>query len=305
MYKNFSPQGLGITGRQSELIELALTYAFRGIEVDMIDMLKRTQRTDFQDASKYLRASDIKIGGFDAGINLDADDETFTAQLGQLHPVTDVASQLKAKVATVRLPAATDRLPYHEYFDTVRGRLQQIAEVLEGKGIRLGIAFQAGKELLEKKQFPFVTNVEGFKALVKAVPSENVGYVIDTWNWRVGEGSMEQLQEIPASKIVSVRLGDVAASVELAEAKTSDRVLPTTGGAINHVALVKHLSTGGYKGPIGPTAAAAQYKGQTRETIVNKAQEAIDEILREAGLHVSPRPMDTIQQMPYEPTATN
>ena len=35
MFKNFCPSALGINGRQSELIELALTYAFRGMDVDM------------------------------------------------------------------------------------------------------------------------------------------------------------------------------------------------------------------------------------------------------------------------------
>ncbi len=35
MLKNFSPQSLGINGRQSELIELALTYGFTSMDIDM------------------------------------------------------------------------------------------------------------------------------------------------------------------------------------------------------------------------------------------------------------------------------
>ena len=78
MIKNFSHAALGINGRQSELIELALTYGFTGMDIDMQDMLRRSQRTDIQDASKYLEAAKIKIGGFDLGIDLDADEESFT-----------------------------------------------------------------------------------------------------------------------------------------------------------------------------------------------------------------------------------
>ncbi|MCR9208011.1 MAG: sugar phosphate isomerase/epimerase, partial [bacterium] len=84
MFKNFCPSALGINGRQSELIELALTYAFRGMDVDMHDMLRRSQRTSFDDASKYLKASEIKIGSFQLAIDLDSDDDTFTAAVAQL-----------------------------------------------------------------------------------------------------------------------------------------------------------------------------------------------------------------------------
>ncbi|MEX0824836.1 MAG: TIM barrel protein [Pirellulaceae bacterium] len=305
MYKNFSASGLGITGRQSELIELALTYAFRGMDVDMTDMLKRSQRTSFEDASKYLRAAEIKIGPFNCGVNLDADDEMFANQLAQVHPLSDFAAQLKADVATITLPSATDRLPFPEYFETISQRVKQVAEVLGNRQIRLGVTFGSGAERQENKKFPFVNNVESFLALVKDVASDGIGCVVDTWNWQVGGGNYDQIASLPIERIVAVRVGDLAEGATAADAKSADRVLPTTDGPINHVALAKYLADGGYQGSISPTASAAQYKGKTRETIVNNAQEAIDAILTEAGLPVPPRPMDMISSIPYEPTAMN
>ena len=35
MYRSLNIDTLGVSGRQSELIELALTYRFRGIDVDV------------------------------------------------------------------------------------------------------------------------------------------------------------------------------------------------------------------------------------------------------------------------------
>lgn len=295
MYKNFSAPLLGISGRQSELIELALTYGFRGIDVDMTDMVKRTQRTDFEDASKYLRAAEIIVGGFNVDVNLDADDEKFKTQLAAVHPLADVASQLEAKRAFVALPPATDRLPYHECFDQVRDRLNQVGEVLGAKDIKLGVGFTAARDVAEGKQFEFVRNVEGFVALLKSVSADNVGYVIDSWHWHVGGGTIDQLRELDASRVVTVRLADRPAEVQVTEAKTSDRIVPSVGGPIDHVAIIKWLAENAYKGPVLPSASAAKAKGQTRESIVNKAQEAIDAILRAAGLTVDPRPMDMIQ----------
>lgn len=300
MFKNFCPQALGINGRQSELIELALTYAFRGMDIDMHDMLRRTQRSSFEDASKYLKATEIRIGSFTLSIDLDADDDAFTAAVATLHPLSEIAGQLEVDRALIRLPGATDRLPFNEFFEVQRTRLGQIAEVLATKDIKLGVGFQAGKEHIEGKEFPFVTTVETFRALVDAVPG--VGYMIDTWDWVVGDGGMDQLSEIPGDQIVAVRLGSLAEGIEPNAATTNDRVLPAKDGLLDHVKLVSHLDASSFTGPMSPTASTMQYKGQTREFLVQKAQEAIDGISTDAGLTVAPLPMDLIEDIPYEPT---
>lgn len=297
MFKNFSAPLLGISGRQSELIELALTYAFRGIDVDMSDMVKRSQRTDFEDASKYLRAADIQVGGFNVGIDLDADEETFVAQLGALHPMAEVAEKLEAKRAFIALPPATDRMAYPEYFEETQNRLNQIGQALEPKGIKVGLVLNASTDAAEGKQFEFVRNVEGFIALVKGVSSPAVGFVIDSWHWHVGGGTIEMLKQLDPSRVVIVRLADLAAEAAIDTAKIGDRVIPTTEGRIDQVAIIKHLAAAEYDGPVLPTSSTAKAKGQTRESIVNAAQEGIDGIFRAADLVVDPRPMDLIQTM--------
>lgn len=302
MFKNFCPAALGINGRQSELIELALTYAFRGMDIDMHDMHRRSQRTSFEEAAKYLKAADIRIGTFDLAVDLDADDDTFAASVATLHPMSEIAQRLGATRALIRVPAATDRLPFNEFYDVQRKRLTQIADVLSARDIRLGVGFRAGTELTEGKQFKFVNSVETFLSLLSGLTGAKLGYLIDTWDWVVGGGAMDQLSEIPGDQIVAVRIGTLADNVDPSTAKSTDRVLPTPSGLINHVKLVAHLDASKFSGPISPSASTANYKGETREFIVQKAQEAIDGICRDAGLTVAPLPVDTIEDIPYEPT---
>ncbi|KAA5543226.1 TIM barrel protein [Roseiconus nitratireducens] len=309
MLKNFSPKSLGINGRQSELIELALTYGFRSMDIDMYELLRRSQRTSADDAAKFLRAALGEgmgrleaIGGFPLEIDMDADDDAFTSQVGALHPLTELAADLGVTRAYIMLPASTDRLPYHEYFENQQTRLGQIAEVLGAKDIQLGVGFNAEKKLAKDKQFDFVRNVEGLIAIVKAVGNPQVGYVIDTWDWVVGDGGMDQLSEIAGSEIVAVRLGTVAEDADPANLTRADRVLPTLEGTLNHVSVVKQLASAGFEGPISPSASPMRYKGQTRENTVKEAQEAIDAICTEAGVEVKPLPMDLIEDIPVEPT---
>ncbi len=302
MLKNFAPASLGINGRQSELIELALTYGFNAMDVDMQEMLRRALRTSTQDATKYLdAATDLSVGGFEIGVDLDADEDAFISQVGSLNPIADLAKQLGGRCAYTRLPAATDRLPYHEYFEVQKGRLRDIAEILAERGIKLAIGFRAAKELEQGKQFPFVRDVEGFLALVNAVAGTNVGCLLDTWDWVVGGGAMDQLTELGDNQIIAVRLGSVPADVDPSKAESKDRVLPEKQGPINHVKLIAHLKSIGFEGTVSPTASNRAYRGQTRESIVQRAQEAVDAISKDAGVEVAPLPKDLIEDIPYEP----
>ena len=43
MFKNLNPSFLGVTGHQSEIIELALTYGFAGMDLDVADFATRAR----------------------------------------------------------------------------------------------------------------------------------------------------------------------------------------------------------------------------------------------------------------------
>lgn len=296
MYKNFAAQGLGISGRQSELIELALTYGYRGLDIDLSDMYRRVQRSDFDRAARFLHAADVVVSGFDVPVNLDADDDAFTAQLAQLHPAAEVAGKLDAKVGSIVVPAATDRLPYHEYFEAITKRLNQIAECLGGQEIKLAVGFQAASELATGKEFEFIRNVEGFLPLVKGA-GDNIGFLVDTFNWFGGGGTLEELTALAPEKITAVRLSGILPETDMAALTRADRTLPELGGEIDFVAIAQHLISINYAGPVSAYSAPGNVRGGTRETVSNKAQEALDEIFTGAGLTVAPRPMDTISDI--------
>ena len=40
MYKNLSPSSIGVSARQSELVEIALTHRFRGFEIEIGEVLR-------------------------------------------------------------------------------------------------------------------------------------------------------------------------------------------------------------------------------------------------------------------------
>ena len=111
MYKNLNPAALGVTGRQSELIELALTHGFRGLDVDAGELLKRAALQGVQEAAKYVSSGKIKVGGWTLPIRLTADQETFRVELEKLAGLADIARQIGFSYCLVTLEPASDSLP--------------------------------------------------------------------------------------------------------------------------------------------------------------------------------------------------
>lgn len=289
MYKNLNPLAIGVSGRQSELIELALTYGFKGIEIDLADLVKRSQRATFEKAARFLTSSKIKIGGFETPIDLDDDDPTYAAKLAALPEAAEIANRVGGTTALLRIPPATDRLPYHEYFNVVRKRVDETAQVFAGQQLNLALTFSASSDSGAGKQFKFVNDVEGFLALVRACTAKNVGIALDTWSFHVGGGTFAQLAEFPADRVYSLRIADVSDKVDLKKATNKNRLMPTVAGIVENVKIVAHFAKAGYKGPITPMGHSTNTVGMTRDALVSAAQDALDKILQEAGVPTQTR----------------
>ena len=294
MYKNLNATVLGVSGRQSELIELAMTYGFRGLDIDIVDLVKRTQRSEFEKAARYLLSAKMLVSGFETPIDLDSDDATFEKTLAQLPATIEIAGKVNARAGFLRLPAATDRLPFHEYFDVLRKRVDRIAEIFAANKVMLGLYFSTALENRENRQFKFIQDADGFLAFFNACSNPSVGLVIDTFNWVVGGGTFEQLATLPGNRIAVLRLADADVLPTVENASLKMRQLAGTSGVIDNVRIVSILSKSGFDGPITAFGHASNFGGMTRDSIVAKSQDSLDNVLAGAGLPTFTRRPDMI-----------
>src|SRR5213080_3739528 len=94
MYKNLSPSAIGVFARQSELVEIALTHRFQGLEIDITEVLRRAQATSAGQACRYLRSAQVKIGGFELPTRWSGEEKDFQADLDQISVLLEVCNQL-------------------------------------------------------------------------------------------------------------------------------------------------------------------------------------------------------------------
>ncbi|MCE9526605.1 MAG: sugar phosphate isomerase/epimerase [Planctomycetales bacterium] len=284
MFRNLNPYVLSISGRQGELLEIALTYRFTGLTIDIREVADKAKTLGMEAATKYLLSARIKIGGFELPVRFAGPEADFKADLAGLKPILDAATALGASRCFVTIQPTSDELPFHENFKFLAIRLKEVAAVLAERGIKLGLRLLAGEAHRNNGGYQFIHQAEPLMMFIQTVAADNVGLWLDTWNWHVGGGTPEKLRALRGNQIIAVELSDIPAGVDLATITEEQRHLPGEGGQIDSAAYLATLQELGFKGPVSAAVHPAAVQGTKREALVKKAAEALDAVLLAAGI---------------------
>jgi len=127
--------------------------------------------------------------------------------------------------------------------------------------------------------FEFIHQVDPLLLLINSVQRENIGLLLDSWQWWVGGGDLEKLRSLRGDQVLSVRLADIPSGADLASITDDQRVMPGDGGTIDAAALLATLDDLGFDGPVALAPSPHLFKGQKREAIVSRASAALDALL--------------------------
>jgi sugar phosphate isomerase/epimerase len=292
MFKNFNPAALGISGHQSEIIELALTFGFTGIDVNMAEFATRARLKGLDYARRLLSSAKLRIGTFSLPIEWDTDDETFQHELKKLPEYAECATALGCTRCTAVLAPAGERLPYHENFEFHRQRLHDICAVLKPAGVRLAVGFHAAEYLRRDKAFQFIHDLDALMLLLNMVAAPNLGLLLDVWEVVACGGNLDTIRKLPLNQIVAVQVADMPADVAVTELDEKSRLLPGTENArIDVAGFLTILKELGYDGPVTVKPSRGAFQSRRRDVIVKQTAEALDKVWRAAGLPPTVKPV--------------
>ncbi|MHB1037639.1 MAG: sugar phosphate isomerase/epimerase family protein [Pirellulales bacterium] len=290
MFKNLNPAVLGVAGHQSEIIEAALSFGFRNIDLDIVDFSGRVAAQGMPYARRLLDSAKLHITGFRLPVALAAEDAQFVQDLAALPKLAQMAADLNCTRAYATIAPANDLRPYHENYEVHRQRLGQVCEALAPFGIRLGLEFLASTALQKDFAFQFIHDVDALVLLVSMVPASNLGLVLDLWNLYVSGGALENLADSVLRQAVAVQVADAPLDVPLEQLTEESRLLPGETGRIDTAAALARLAAAGYQGPVTPAPHKSQFRGTRRDAIVKRVAAALDTAWKAAGLAPSGKP---------------
>src|SRR5687767_2058423 len=236
MYKNLNPFVLGISGRQGELLEIAMTYRFKGVDIDIREAVKRADISGIEATTRYILSAPIKIGGFELPVRWAGAEADFKADLAELPKLLNVATALGANRCYTTVLPTSDDLPFHDNFKFTALRLRELAAPLAERGIKLGIDFHAAEERRNNGGYQFICQADPLLMLIQTINAENLGLMLDVWNWHLGGGTVDKLRALRGEQVIGVRLSDLPGDVEAANAKEEQRLIPGDGGQIDTAA---------------------------------------------------------------------
>ena len=269
MYRSLNIDSLGITGRQSELIELALSYRFKGLELDMEGYARQVETKGIEHANRCIESAKkttvgLNIDVWQIPVDWDAEEETIKTQITKLPALANAAKTIDStRCATIVKPGSAT-LPLKDNFDFYAGKLNEIGELLAPHGVSLAVGFQAAAKARADYEFEFVHTAETLLTLLSMVSAPNVGLYLDTWNWHLGGGTIDQVVKLGMDKLVAVSVADIPADATADSIEEIQRLLPDPAGVIPHADLLNKLHELEFPGPVSPVPHVSQYKGITR-----------------------------------------
>lgn len=290
MYRCLNVETLGISGRQSELIELALSNRFKGLELDLETLARQVDSRGPEYATRCIDSAKkcpagLHVGPWQLPVNWAAAETKIKEALTRLPALANVAKMVEANACVTNVLAGSETLPLKENFDFYAAKLTEVGELLAPHDIRLGVGFHAAIAAREEAmEHQFISKADELLTLLEMVKGDNVGLYLDTWNWHLGGGTIEMIEKLGVEKIVAVSVADVPAGAAAESVELAQRLFPDPSGVVPHADLLTKLHDLSFEGPVTPMPSMTQYKGVTRDKVVAKAAEALRSVWPGADL---------------------
>jgi len=284
MYRNLSTQALGFSAPQNEQIEMALSYGFRGMDLDLLDYAQQVEARGEKMARRLIDSAGIKMGCFRLPVDLEADETKYKGQVARLGGIVQYAAQLGITIGQTFIQPASNELPMHENFERHRTRLAEIGNVLGTAGLRLAVGYNAAPSARQGKSFEFIHTFDALCKLLDAVNNPHVGHNLDLWQNYLCSAGIDQWQHLGAQKIVAVRVSSAPANLAPAQLDEQHRLIPAVDGPVPLVDAINALKAMNYEGPVTPVVHRSILAGKRRDEIVRVVGRAMSELWHAAGL---------------------
>lgn len=198
---------IGVSGNQTEMIDLAARHGFESVEAKPHDLAKLND-DQRQRLLQHLKGKNLVWGAAGLPIEFRKEEETFREGLKRLPKL--MAGLQKAGVSRVGtwLSPSHDSLTYLQNFNQHVRRLREVSKILKDNGQRFGLEYVGTFNLRTRSKFPFVHSMVEAAELIDEIGTGNVGFVLDSWHWWTADESEADLLQLKNNQIVAVDLND-------------------------------------------------------------------------------------------------
>jgi sugar phosphate isomerase/epimerase len=240
---------VGLKVPQREAAELAARHGFESVGAQSADLMAMSE-AELSSLRAFMAEKGLRWGASGLPTDFRRDDENYRQTNAPLADFARAAKRAGVTRVGTWLTPASDTLTYRQYFDVVAKRLREVATVLAGEGLRLGLEYVGPKTSWASRRYPFLHTLAETRELIQAIGVPGVGVVLDSWHWYLAGDTVADLQTLRSEDVVAVDLNDAPAGTRRDEQMDLSRELPLATGIIPVADFLKALVQIGYDGPV-------------------------------------------------------
>lgn len=284
MFRNLSPYTIGIHKPLHENIKLAKLGNFQGVEVNINEISNLVKDKSLNYVKRVFSEERIKPGGWWLPFDWRGEKDSYERGLKELKHLASVAAEIECPRAFTYILPFSDDKPFGDNFRWHITRLKPIASILNENGCMLGLEFVGTESLRVGRKYTFIYNLNGTLDLCRALETENVGILLDSWHWYASGGTLDELMKLRGKDVIYVHVNDAPANVPLNKLIDNIRCLPGETGIIDIIGFLKVLKNIGYDGPVTPEPFSEKVNKMKPEDAVKVTGEALKRVWEKAGL---------------------
>jgi sugar phosphate isomerase/epimerase len=240
---------LGVRADLPTAVALAAANGFESVAPDAA-YLGKLSDGELQDFVGGLKSKGLVWGSTGLPVDFRGDDGPYRAGLKTL---PEFAASLKRAGATrvnTYIRPGHDRLTYLANFRQHAARLGEIAAILGGQGLRIGLEYVGPKTSWTATRYPFIHSMAEMRELIAETGRDNVGLVLDSWHWHTAGETDAEIRALSARDVVACDLNDASPQLPVDQLRDLLRELPAATGVINLKGFLNALVAIGYDGPV-------------------------------------------------------
>jgi sugar phosphate isomerase/epimerase len=197
-----------------------------------------------------MKAKKLAFGAAGLTVDFRKDDQTLEAGLKELPALAQALQKAGVTRVGTWLSPTHETLTYLQNFTQHARRLREVATVLAGSGLRLGLEYVGPKTSWTARRYPFIHTMAETRELLAEIGKPNVGFVLDSWHWYTAGETQADLRSLKNEDIVAVDLNDAPAGIPVDQQMDLSRELPLATGVIDVATFLNTLNQLGYDGPV-------------------------------------------------------
>jgi sugar phosphate isomerase/epimerase len=249
MKMNLACGAIGVKANQLEVIDFAHRYGFEAVEPKP-DYLASLSDSELAKLTDDLKSKNLVWGVASLPADLRADEDKFAASMKGLPKFADTLRRAGITRVSKFIYPNHPSLTYLQNFKLHARRLNQVASVLDGQGLRFGLEYVGPRTSLVVEQYPFIHTMAETKELIAAAGKRNVGFVLDSFLWYTAHETEADVLSLKSEDVISADISDASAGVPVDQQIDQRRELPCATGVINLGAFLNALNKIGFDGPV-------------------------------------------------------